>query len=100
MNIEFSEFAFLELNEAKIYYDSQYFGLGDKFSAYIKKQVKLLADNPLAFPKVSKNIRKFSLQKFPFKIYYSFNKSILLILSIRHQSKKPVSFTKLNNSIN
>lgn len=100
MKIEFSELAVIELREAIAFYESQMLELGSRFSAYIKKQVKLLSHNPLAFPKVSKDIRKFSLQKFPFKIYYSFNKSILLILSIRHQSKRPVSFAKLDNSVN
>ena len=100
MKIEFSELAFFELKDSFDYYESEQKGLGKRFSIYIKKQVFLLSNNPLAFPKVSQKIRKFTLQKFPFKIYYAVDKDKLLILSIRHQSQKPIKFKHRNNPFN
>ncbi len=66
--------------------------LGIIFKEYVRNHLEMLSQNPLAFPKVSKNIRKFTLSKFPFKIYYSILENRIIIVSIRHQSRKPTNW--------
>ena len=94
MKIEFSELAVFELIDAESYYELQQTGLGKIFKNYIKEHLEILPRNPLAFPKVSRNIRKFTLTKFPVKIYYSILEDRIIIVSLRHQSKKPGDWDK------
>jgi len=82
-------FAEEDLKQAKEYYESQKEGLGDEFVDEVEKTTEKIVQNPLQFPKVKKDLRKASVQRFPFGILYVFKDSLINVLSIFHFSRNP-----------
>lgn len=89
MNIIFSEYAKQELEDAVISYEFKYLGLGKKFKKEVHRAVLKIIAYPQAWPKISGDIRKYSLYKFPYKILYSIEEEHIFIIVVAHQHRKP-----------
>lgn len=89
MNVIFSEFAKLELEDATIFYEMEYDGLGLRFREEIWKAIKRISDYPMAWSVDTGEIRKYVLHKFPYKILYSIETDHILIIAVAHQHREP-----------
>lgn len=89
MEIIFNELAGDELKDAVDFYNLELSGLGDNFKDEIKKSLKRIHDYPTAWPTITRDIRKYILHKFPYKILYSVEKDHIFIIAIAHQHRKP-----------
>jgi plasmid stabilization system protein ParE len=78
-----------ELENGTTYYELEQKGLGEIFEEEVKTGIKLITKYPYSWPEMREGIKKFILHKFPYKIIYSIEKDIILVLAIAHQHQKP-----------
>lgn len=89
MRIVFSKFARQELNDAILYYDIQYPGLGKRFKEEVKKAALRISEYPEACSTERGSIRKCLLHKFPYKLLYSIEADHIVVLTVSHLHRKP-----------
>lgn len=77
INILFTELAAKELREAVDYYEFQHPGLGERLQDEIEQGIALILKHPQAWLVERDEIRKYLLNKFPYKILYSIENEIL-----------------------
>jgi plasmid stabilization system protein ParE len=89
MNIEISELAQKELDDAVLYYELEQSGLGQRFRSTVRKTIDRIKKYPTSWPIEREEVRKCFVHKFPYKILYSVQKQSIVILAIAHQHRKP-----------
>jgi plasmid stabilization system protein ParE len=89
--VRVSDEAIQDIDESYIWYDFQQTGLGDTFAEIIDKSFRTIARNPDSFIVVFKGLRKYTLPKFPFNIYYRVNtksEAVEVIRILHHKRDK------------
>lgn len=76
-----------EIDVAVNWYEEQKKNLGKIFLQRLTSAIKLVSENPHSFQKRYKNIRAFSLNKFPFRVYYIIQKDTLYIVAVLHEKR-------------
>lgn len=89
MNVIIAKIAQQEFNEAKEFYEIEQSGLGLRFEKEIKKSILRIKKYPSAWPFERAEVRRYLIHKFPFKILYSIQENIILILAFAHQHRDP-----------
>jgi plasmid stabilization system protein ParE len=89
MTLKISKLAFLEIEDAKEYYNLQKSTLGDTFKDDVKKSIENIKQFPTLYPNITNNIKRCLLHRFPFSIFYAISDDTILILSVAHQHRKP-----------
>jgi len=89
MIVEILEYAKLEIDDAHEYYNLHQDKLGVSFKEDVKSCIDRIVKLPELYPKVSNDIRKSLLHRFPYTVFYAIKKDKILILSVAHQSRKP-----------
>jgi hypothetical protein len=89
MKIEILKIAQQEFLEAKEFYEIEQAGLGVRFEKEIKHSLLRIKQYPSAWPLESKEIRRYFVHKFPYKILYSIQKDTIVILAFAHLHRKP-----------
>ena len=89
MILKISQLAFLEIEDAKEYYNLQNSTLGDTFKNDIKKNIESIKRFPNLYPNITNNMRRCVLHRFPYSIFYAITNSTILVLSVAHQHRKP-----------
>ena len=89
MRIVFSEYASMELKDGVIFYETHFPGLGKVFKTEVKKAVQRIAEYPTAWSTETKQIRKYLLHKFPYKLLYSIEDDHIVIIAVAHQHRRP-----------
>ncbi len=83
-----------EYQEAVAYYDEQSRVVGDKFIAEVEEAIDLIRYYGLAWPKVTKNLRRYVLKRFPYMMLYKIYKDRIVIFAIAHQHRHPSYYLK------
>ena len=80
-----------ELYEAAEWYERQSRGLGVEFLAEVDRARELLESLPMAWPKISRNIRRCRLSRFPYGLlfHYQTGASEILIIAVMHLHRDP-----------
>ena len=80
-----------EMNASAQYYNQQASGLGLEFLVEIEKSLQVIEKNPERWSHYEKNIHKYNTRRFPFSIYYAFEKDLdkIIIIAVAHQKRKP-----------
>lgn len=80
-----------EMNASAKYYNRQASGLGLEFLGEIEKSLQLIEKNPERWSYVEKNIHKYNTRRFPFSIFYIFEKDLdkIIIIAVAHQKRNP-----------
>jgi len=89
MNVIFSKYAVLELDDAVDFYNQEYPGLGNRFKQEVKKAALRISEYPTAWSIERGDIRKYLLHKFPYKLLYSVEDDHLFIIAVAHQHREP-----------
>ncbi|MBY9006864.1 MAG: type II toxin-antitoxin system RelE/ParE family toxin [Candidatus Lokiarchaeota archaeon] len=79
------------MNFSAQYYNQQALGLGMDFLEEIEKSLQLIKENPERWPYYEENIHKYNIRRFPFSIFYVFEKKLdkIIIIAVAHQKRKP-----------
>lgn len=78
-----------EVEDIVSYYEVRKGGLGLLFLEVLDLLVQRIQSNPLQFQVRHRSIRKASLQKFPYNVYFRIHKSRIVILAVLHQRRNP-----------
>ena len=84
-----TELANNELQDAIQYYEFQVSGLGIKFKNEVESALKRISEYPHVWSQERPEVRKYLLNKFPYKILFSLEKDHILIIAIAHQHREP-----------
>ena len=76
------------------WYDEQKNNLGNKFIEHLHLVFSSIEANPGSFSKFYKQIRKVSLQKFPYIVLFKEEKTSIIILAVFHTSRNPKRIIK------
>jgi plasmid stabilization system protein ParE len=83
----FREEAKRNLTENILYYEERLPGKGEEFAEDVYQKVQQISNGPLSHSVIFKDVRKASLSKFPFNIYYALNDTVVNIFAIWHKSR-------------
>jgi plasmid stabilization system protein ParE len=89
MDVLFDQLANQELDDAAEYYELQVPGLGSRFREEVKRGILRICEYPDAWVKERGDVRKYTFQKFPYKILYSIEKNHIYVIAIAHGHRKP-----------
>ena len=80
-----------EMNSSAQYYNQQSSGLGLYFLEEKEKSLPFIEKGPERWPFYEQNIHKYNIRRFPFSIFYVFEKDIdkIIIIAVAHQKRKP-----------
>lgn len=89
MTIEISTLAYSEIEDARVYYNLQQENLGERFKEHIKQSVDSIAQLPMLYPKITDELHRVIVHKFPYSIFYALFDEKIVIVSVAHQHRKP-----------
>jgi plasmid stabilization system protein ParE len=78
-----------DIREAARWYETRQTGLGLRFVGEVRESLRRIADNPLRFPNVDKDVRRALLHKFPYSIYFVNEPEAAAIIAVLHQHRRP-----------
>lgn len=90
MRVIFDNFAKLELDDGKEYYEMEVIGLGKRFKQEVKISINIIKKMPEIGSQESGNIRRYILHKFPYKVLYSIEKDHIYVIAIAHLHREPM----------
>jgi len=89
MRLELSTLAHKELEDARAYYNLQQENLGERFKEHIKESIDNIIEFPTLYPKITDELHRVVVHKFPYSIFYTILDERIVIVSIAHQHRKP-----------
>ena len=89
MEIEILEIAKQEYDSAAEFYEVRQHGLGARFKSEIKQSLLRIKQFPQISPVDEHEIRKLSLLRFPYKIVYSLQNNVILVVAFAHMHRSP-----------
>lgn len=78
-----------DVTDAAAWYQSQRPELGHEFLAEIVKALARITNQPRAYPRVHKEVRRILLRRFPFGIFYLDEDNRLVVIAVMHASRSP-----------
>ena len=78
-----------ELNDVVAFYEQQQIGLGDRFLNEFERVVTLLTEHPELGARVGQDARFIVLNRFPFRLVYAVEESVVRIIAVAHQKRRP-----------
>lgn len=93
MKIKILKVAWQEFLEAKEFYEIGQSGFGAHFEKEIKYSFLRIKQFPSAWPVESGEVRRYLVHKFPYKILYSVQNNIIVVLAFAHLHREPNYWT-------
>jgi len=87
--VVFRRIALHEFRDAANFYAAQRPGLGGEFIREIERCISLVAEQPLAYPFVHREMRRVITKRFPFSIYFYVETERIVVIAIFHSSRNP-----------
>ena len=89
MRLTYHPEAELEVIEAAAFYENRLRGLGDRFLRAFDAAISTVLANPNRFAFVESDLRRFSMRRFPYAIYYRVEGDELRVLVVKHHKQHP-----------
>jgi toxin ParE2 len=90
MKYDFLAPARAELQEAVDYYEDRRPGLGEELAAEVRATIDRILLNPTAWAKLSANVRRCRLRRFPYALIYQVEPDRMLVVAVMHLRRDPV----------
>lgn len=88
--VRLTEEADRHLTAAALWYERQRSDLGCDFLDEALTALPLLAEHPLKYPVVHRDIRRAPMRRFPYGIYFRVERSQLVVVAVIHARRRPV----------
>jgi len=89
VEIDFLPVATQELIDSSEYYETKSEGLGHKFLEQIESSLSKIVEDPKAWRKISTNVRKCLVNRFPYNLLYVIEKQRILIVAVMPTRRRP-----------
>jgi toxin ParE1/3/4 len=83
-----------EVQEAFDWYEQRSEGLGLEFLRTADACMAGVQRNPLAFPKVHKEVRRVLMRKFPYALFYLIEGESIVVVACFHAKRDPVDWLR------
>jgi toxin ParE1/3/4 len=87
--ISFHEDARAEIAEASHYYEDRVPDLGQALIDDVEKSVSEILANPNACERVSNNLRRKVIKRFPYSLIYAVETDRIRIMAVAHHKRRP-----------
>ena len=74
---------------ASTWYENQRPGLGVEFLAALEECLSRIQEHPLGYHPIHRQVRRVSLRRFPYQVYYTFRPEQVHIWAVLHGSRDP-----------
>lgn len=78
-----------DVANAIAYYNSEKPGLGGEFATEVRKTIERILQYPKAWALVSQRTRRCQVNRFPYGVFYSLKKDIVVVSAILHNHREP-----------
>lgn len=78
-----------DIRDAYLYYESCRQGLGKEFMLSLDAAMARIARSPVQFRAVYKDVRRLSLQRFPYGVLFLFDEEKVIVLAVMHARRDP-----------
>ncbi len=95
LEIVFSEGAEKDFDQIAKWYKEIRDGLDLDFILCLEIEIELIRRNHLSFEEVKHNVRKTVMHRFPYNVYFTFDKRIIILGIIHHRRSKNTINKKL-----
>ncbi len=89
MKVIFSKYVQMELEDAFLFHELEFEGLGWRFKEEVRKAAIRISEYPKAWSIERGDIRKCLLHTFAYKLLYSVEEDHMFIIAVAHQHRKP-----------
>ena len=79
----------LDVAEAQVWYETQRSGLGSEFYSEVSQLFDRLAETPLIYQIVHRDIRRAIVHRFPYLIWYRVLGEVVTVLACTHGGQDP-----------
>jgi len=93
-SVEISQDAESDFDKSYEYYLKISPDLADAFFKSIDDCFKIIKESPQSYQAIHKSIRRFTLKRFPFVVYYLVDNHTIKIIAIFHTSRNPKIWTE------
>ena len=80
-----------EINAAVAWYEQQRTGRGAEFMADLQEQLTRIANTPLLYGVLHRQVRGCPMRHFPYVVYYRVESSQIVIIAVQHGARNPRS---------
>ena len=87
-NLVLQSEAVIDIQEAFEWYEGQKSGLGLEFKTEIKEGFEKICNHQLYYSAINNRFRRLKINRFPYLIVYELDELSVLIVAIKHTSKK------------
>ncbi|WP_084185077.1 type II toxin-antitoxin system RelE/ParE family toxin [Desulfonatronum thiodismutans] len=94
--VRFRKEAETDIENASVWYEKQFLGLGHEFLDKIDESLDAIQNNPLMYPVVHRDTRRALIGKFPFAIYYRILDGFIIVVAVMHGSRNPLCWKERN----
>jgi len=78
-----------ELTEAALWYEDRREGLGLEFLEEAERTFQAIETNPQSYQEVHLDIRRATLRRFPYSVFYVIDRDTVGVLAVHHNSRDP-----------
>ena len=78
-----------DVSDAAAWYGEKRAGLGHEFLDEIVVMFSAIAEAPLMYPNVYRNVRRALIHRFPFSVYNLIVDATVVVLAVMHGSRNP-----------
>jgi plasmid stabilization system protein ParE len=79
----------LDVAEAQLWYEAQRSGLGTEFHSEVSQVIDRLAETPLIYQVVYRDVRRAIVHRFPYLIWYRILDEVVVVLACTHGKQDP-----------
>ena len=89
MTLYLQDEAASDLDNASSWYERQSTGLGSAFLDEVLSTFDRIEENPLSYPLVASDLRRASMGRFPFCVFFRYDPDRIQIFAVIHASRDP-----------
>jgi plasmid stabilization system protein ParE len=78
-----------DLLDARAWYYDIRPALGERFALAVEVTVETMAEHPLRFPVVYRNLRRAGVRRFPYGIFFEVQESRIVVIACFHGRRNP-----------
>jgi plasmid stabilization system protein ParE len=79
----------LDVAEAQLWYETQQSGLGAEFHSEVSRVIDRLAETPLIYQAIHRDVRRALVRRFPYLVWYRVLGEVVTVLACTHGSQDP-----------
>ncbi|WP_341327243.1 type II toxin-antitoxin system RelE/ParE family toxin [Methylotuvimicrobium sp. KM2] len=81
-----------DIEEQFEFFEEKRVGLGHDFLLCVEEALDKLQKNPLIYRKIYKELRRTSITRFPFRVFYLVQNQNIIVTAVLHAKKDPTSW--------